>query len=193
MKKGIVLIVVGVVVMVLGFGAPLLFLFPLLMGGGDDQFIVPGSKEIVIEKGGTYYLWHDYKTVFDNRTFSNDESIPDNVRVEMIDLSDNSVLDLTPYTSMSSKSPSAAKRTIGYYTLKEGRYDLRVDGDCSPMVFSLDSGVGGTLAMVFIGIGVAFVMMIISFALTVAGIVFLVKSFVSGEISPTGQAASQAS
>ncbi len=188
MKKGIVLIVAGVIVMVLGFAVPALILLPLLVGGDDNsQFLVPGSKEVVIDDAGTYYLWYNYRTVFDNRTFSDAESLPENLRFVMRDLSDNSVLELTPCTSMSSKSSSSEKRTIGYYTLKEGMYEFAAEGDCSPMVFSIDSGVGGTIAMVFLGIGVAFAMIIVSFALTIAGIVLLIKNFVSGKTNRPGQ------
>ncbi|HRQ90897.1 MAG TPA: hypothetical protein PLA50_19055, partial [Bacteroidia bacterium] len=62
MKPGLKTLITGIALFILGgFVIPFLLILPLFLNESTNtQFLVPGSKEVTVEKPGRYYLWNDF-------------------------------------------------------------------------------------------------------------------------------------
>jgi hypothetical protein len=139
-----------------------------------SMFLIPAVVEISIEKEGHYYLWNDYETVFEGKTYSVDKEIPRDITISLIDKSGTNKSAIVPDLSVSSSSFGSNKNSIGYFDLdKPGQYLLEVSGQSQPRVFSFGSELFSMkrIAAMFI-IGSASVMTaILGFILIVTGLV----------------------
>ena len=87
MKAGVKQIIAGVVVF--GIGAicvPFVIVLTLVRDSLDLlEFEVPGAAIAFVDTPGRYYLWHDYQTVYDGRTYNNPIELPDGLLIEITD------------------------------------------------------------------------------------------------------------
>ena len=186
MKKPMKLLISGVILFVGGiiaYAILMIYLFlPLwnvLICNDDIQFLIPGSVEIEIEDEGRYYLWNDYQTVYEGKTYSLPEEVPDNLIISLKTKDGALHYDIIGKTSISSSSYPTSKKSIGYFDITvPGDYILEVKGESKPRVFSFRQlnydpvkfamvlGIGGTVCLLIIFAG---------FALGVIAIVKMVK------------------
>jgi hypothetical protein len=168
----------GILFVTGGFFIPLIIWIFVFISIFNNQslstFLIPAIIEVSIEKEGRYYLWNDYETVFEGKTYSVDEDIPHDITISLIDKSGIKKSDIIPDFSASSSSFGSNKKSIGYFDIdKPGQYLLEVSGQTQPRVFSFGSEVFSLkrLAAIFT-IEAVFIMAAISgFILVVIGLV----------------------
>jgi hypothetical protein len=178
--SGIVLFVGGIIAYAILMTFLFLPLWTLLICNDDIQFLIPGTVEIEIEDEGRYYLWNDYKTVYEGKSYSKPEEIPDNLIISLKTKDGALDYDIIGKTSISRSSDSTSRKSIGYFDVTvPGDYILEVKGESKPRVFSFGQFNYDTVEFaVFLGIGgtVCLLMIFAGFALGVVGIVKMVKA-----------------
>ncbi|MDD5262205.1 MAG: hypothetical protein PHD76_10200 [Methylacidiphilales bacterium] len=154
MKKGLKTLIAGILLFVIGaFVVPIAMILPLILDGSKEtQFMIPGSAEVDIEKPGRYYLWNDYQTVFEGKSYNRSEGIPDGLEIS-IKSANGEKLKFVSDTSISSSSGSSSKHSIGYIQAgNPGKLTVAVSGTAEPRVFSFsESGIMKMLGLIFAG------------------------------------------
>jgi len=185
MKKPKTLLIASIILFVGGiiaYAILMIYLYlPLLtflICNDDIQFLIPGSVEI--EDEGRYYLWNDYQTVYEGKTYSMPEEVPDNLIISLKTKDGALHYDIIGKTSISSSSYPTSKKSIGYFDITvPGDYILKVKGVSKPRVFSFRQFNYDTLEFAMVlGIGGSVCLLIIfaGFALGVVGVVKMVKA-----------------
>jgi len=178
--SGIILFVGGIIAYAILMIYLYLPLWTFLICNDDIQFLIPGSVEIEIEDEGRYYLWNDYQTVYEGKTYSMPEEVPDNLIISLKTKDGALHYDIIGKTSISSSSYPTSKKSIGYFDITvHGDYILEVKGESKPRVFSFRQFNYDTLefAMVLgIGGAVCFLIIFAGFAIGVVGVVKMVKA-----------------
>src|SRR3569833_1652891 len=137
MKRGIKTIIAGVIFLAAAFVVPFLFILPLLLEHqNENQFKVPGSTQVAVEKPGRYYLWNDFRTVYNGQSFNRSEHIPDRLHIRIAD-SGGHPFSFVSDTSISSTSGTSAKSSIGYIEFEHpGKITVQVSGNTEERIFS---------------------------------------------------------
>lgn len=129
MKPGICMIIVGGVVFLFAvILVPFLAVVPVLTMGskGDSKFLVPGGTTVTVEKAGRYYLWNEYRTLFDGKTYNRPEALPDGWEIEIRDRTTGEDLELTTGSGTSTTGGQTEKKSIGYVDFEEGDIDNEI-------------------------------------------------------------------
>ena len=179
MKAGVKQIIVGVVVF--GMGAicvPFVIVLTLVRDSVDLlEFEVPGAAIAFVDTPGRYYLWHDYQTVYDGRTYHNPIGLPDGLMIE-ITQQGGMPLDFVsdPHTRFS--SIGRARQSIGYVELsKAGQVTIDVTGEAESRIFSLSPfSFGRVVGLVIKGLLLAVLAAFSSLGLIIWGIVKLANA-----------------
>lgn len=178
MKRGLKTLIAGILLFLLGaFVVPLLLILPLLLNdSAEEQFLVPGSVEVTVDEPGRYYLWHDFRTVYEGVSYSKPEEIPDGLDIS-VKTEGGEELVLMASGTMSSSTGASARRTIGYVDVADpGRLTVTVNGDSEPRVFSFSqSGMKSIFLRIFGGAIVSMLMAFAGIGLVIWGIVKLAK------------------
>ena len=177
MKRGIKTIITGVMFLVAAFVVPFLFVLPLLLQHqNENQFKVPGAIEVVVGKPGRYYLWNDFQTVYNGKSFNRSERIPDGLNIQISD-SEGHPFNFVSNTSISSTNGSSAKNSIGFVEVdRPGKVTVRVSGGAEDRVFSFSqSGLLKIFLFVIGGFAGAGILGLTGIFLLVWGIVKLVR------------------
>ncbi len=180
MKKGVKKLIGGGILFVAGMILPFLFIVPLFFQNDDITFRVPGSVEIYIEEPGRYYLWNNYSTVFESRSYSFDKELPHGLSFSLIEKDSGSTIPMKSDSSISSESGNQKKSAIGYYELANpGEYTLSVSGNTENRVFSFGKSFFGKGILFFggmiLGMVLAFAAAIGALLLIIFGIIDLVN------------------
>ena len=178
--SGIILFVGGIIAYTLLMIFLFLPLWTFLICNEDIQFLIPGTIEIEIEDEGRYYLWNDYQTVYEGKTYSKTEEVPDNLIISLKTKDGALHYDIIGKNSITTSSDSTSRKSIGYFDITvPGDYILEVKGESEPRVFSfrqlnydtvvfaMRMGIGGSVCLLIIFAG---------FALGVVAIVKMVKA-----------------
>ena len=194
MEKGLKTLIAGIVLFVVGaFVVPIAFLLPLILNNSDErQFIIPGITEVEILESGRYYLWNDFQTVFDGKSYNRSESIPDGLEIAITN-EDGKDLQFTSDTSMSSSSGSSSKNTIGYVEVSNpSRLTVSVSGGSDERVFSFsESGIMKMLGLIFGGFGLSMLLALAGVGISIWGTIKLVMNNRKGEQGGAGNVASR--
>ncbi len=179
MKTGLGAIITGAVLFAAGaFAVPAVVLLPLILNQSKaQQFLVPGSLEVVVEKPGRYYLWNDFQTVFNGRTYNSPEALPDGLEIT-ITRDNGNRLTFVSDGSTTSSGGTSSKKSIGYVELA-GAADLTiaVSGDVDERVFSFaPSNIMKILGLIFGGMGVSVLLALAGIALSIIGLVRLSRN-----------------
>ena len=183
---GIVLFVVG------AFVVPIAFLFPLILNNSDErQFIIPGTTKVEIQKPGRYYLWNDFQTVFDGKSYNRSKSIPDGLEIAIMN-EEGKDLQFTSETSISSSSGSSSKNSIGFVEVSNpSSLTVSVSGGSDERVFSFsESGILKLLGLIFGGFGLSILLALAGVGISILGIIKLVMNNKKGEQGGAGNVAS---
>ena len=142
------------------------------------KFTIPGQATVNIEKQGKYYLWNDYQTVFDGKTYFNSEDMPHGLDISLLEKQEGDSVEFIFEQSISSSRGESHKNSIGYFEItKPGTYILSVLGESEPRVCSLGTSIYN-LRNVFVFLGtscLAGVMGITGFVLVLVGFIGFVK------------------
>lgn len=179
MKSGIATIIAGLVLFVLGaFVLPLACVLLLVLGHKEPvQFKVPGTQEINVEKPGRYYLWNDFQTVYEGKSYDRSEHLPDGMEIKIRD-SNGTPLRFVSDGSMSSKDNDSARNTVGYVEIENpGKVKIEVSGGNEERIVSFEQSqllkMAGFLVADF---GVSALVALGGFALGIWGVIKLVRS-----------------
>lgn len=179
MKPGIKTIIAGVVLFIFGaFLVPLLIILPIILEKSKAvQFKVPGTQEVKIEKPGRYYLWNDFQTVYDGKSYNRSKSIPDGMEIKIQD-SAGTLLDFVSDTSISSSDNGSSKNSIGYVEVENiGQIKVDVSGGDEERIFSFGrSGLLKMFVLILGGVGLSILVSMGGVGIGIWGIVKLVKS-----------------
>ena len=180
MKAGIKTIITGVGFFVLGaFIIPLAILLTLFFSDTKEvQFRIPGNTDIVIEEAGRYYLWNDYQTVFEGKSYNRSKTIPDGIEIKIRNKENNKLYDFISDSSISSSTGSSSKNSIVYIDFQSPvNITIEIVDGGEERIFSFSQSdflkmfglfVGGWCFSMFIGIS--------GIGLTIYGVIKLIKS-----------------
>jgi hypothetical protein len=174
MKTGLKPLIAGLVLLAFGFiVVPLALIFSLLLADSDElSFLAPGTVKYSAQEPGHYYLWNTYQTVFEGKSYRRSVVLPDGVEICIRDVHGR-VFDFISDTSISSRSGTQAKQSIGYIeVLEPTELSLSIFGEADARVFSF--GLSKWLQMLALIFGGAAVSALIA----IAGVIFLVIGIV---------------
>jgi hypothetical protein len=177
MKRGIKTLVAGGILLMGAFIVPFLFLLPLFLEHqNQNQFKVPGSIQVTVEKPGRYYLWNDFRTVYQGRSFNQSEHIPDGLDIRIEDLNGHRFNFVSDFT-ISSSSDSSAKNSIGYVEIERpGKVTIQVSGRTEERTFSFSrSGLLKIFLLIVGGFGASAIIGLTGLGLIIWGIVKLAR------------------
>ncbi len=179
MKPGLKTLITGIILFILGgFVIPFLLILPLFLNqSANKQFLIPGSREVTVEKPGRYYLWNDFQTVYNGKSFSRSETIPDGLEIAVTD-DTGKILAFNSDTSTSSSSGSSSKNSIGYVEVSNpSTLLISVSGDSEERVFSFAQSIFPKMFLAILGGGTASLLIaFIGFGLGIWGVIKLVTN-----------------
>lgn len=110
-------------------GAVALVAWQLVSQEEPARFLAPGSGSVEVSRPGRYVLWHEYRTVFENRTYDSAPKLPANVRFR-IEAPDRSTVRLDTSASGSWNSGSVQREMFaGFDAEQTGRYTVTAQAD----------------------------------------------------------------
>jgi len=179
MKAGAKQIIAGVVVFGMGaIGVPFLIVLTL---GSDSvdllEFEVPGAAIAFVDSPGRYYLWHDYQTVYDGRTYDNPIELPDGLMIEITEQGGMPLDFVSDSNSLFSLS-GRARQSIGYVELSNaGQVSIDVTGGAESRIFSFSPfSFGRFVGLIVKGFVFAVLVALSSLGLIIWGIVKLANA-----------------
>lgn len=179
MKPGIKTIIAGGVLFVLGaFVVPLLVVLPLILRSSNAvQFKIPGTIEATVAKPGRYYLWNDFRTIYEGKSYDRSESIPDGIEIRIHD-SKGELLPFVASTSISSSAGAGSKTSIGYLEVENpGKVKIEVSGGNEERIFSFSEFVFPKMfGLFFAGFGLSILVALSGFGIMLWGIVKLIRA-----------------
>lgn len=179
MKRGLGTIIAGAVLFIAGaFVIPAAILVPLILNQSKaQQFLVPGSVEIMAREPGRYYLWNDYQTIFNGRTYNSPEDLPGGLEIEVMNDRGNRLAFISDGSTTSSNG-SSSKKSIGYVEVPSpGRLFVSVSGNADQRVFSFaPSKIMKVLGLILGGTGVSALTALAGIVLSILGIVRLSRN-----------------
>ena len=182
MKPGIKPLVTGIVLVFLGIAVvpPLCAVSGIFWMHGDPQevrFRVPGTATARTETAGRYYLWNDYRTVYEGKFYDRPPKIPDGLEIHIRDANGNA-LEFVRGGSMSSRMGDTSSNSIGYVDVKSpGELQIEVQGVHEERVFSFAiSKIPRILLWVSGGLGVMAILGFGGQGLIVWGVVTLARA-----------------
>jgi uncharacterized membrane protein len=143
-----------------------LVIYAIVSADDANQFVVPGRHAFVVEKPGKHRVWNDHRTVFQGRTYDVSRALPDGVRI-IVTGTDGRPVEVISGGSATSTTTAAERVAIASFeAASPGRYEIVVEGDFKPRVFSvgrdfvpwLVATIFGAFFAIFTGIAVACVL-----------------------------------
>lgn len=178
MKTGLKPLILGLILIAIGvFVVPLALLLPLVLADSDElTFLAPSAVEYSAQEPGRYYLWNTYQTVFDGKSYRRSIELPDGIEIQVQD-AHGQELDFITDTSISSRSGSQEKQSIGYVeVLKPTELSLMIAGEVDARVFSFGrSKWVQMLALIFGGAAASALIALAGVSFVVIGIVKLAQ------------------
>jgi hypothetical protein len=179
MKPGLKQMIAGVIL--LGIGAicvPLIIVLTLVRDSVDlVEFEVPGSAMAFIETPGRYYLWHDYQTVYEGRSYNHPVELPNGLTIEITGKG-GTPLDFVRAPNTSFTMNGRARQSIGYVELSDaGQVTVNVAGEAEPRIFSFSPfSLGHFASLIVKGILIAGLAALAALGLIIWGIVKLANA-----------------
>ena len=124
------------------------------------QFLAPGRQALTLNPG-EHVVWNDHVTVFEGRSYRSSKSLPDGVQVTVTGSGGASVVlrraSGATYKGFNTERVAVMKFDIA----RPGRYEIAIQGDFQPRVFSVGPDhtgallwtIFGAIALLFLGFG----------------------------------------
>ena len=155
-------------IVIAGIAAAVALVFQLMSVIGDaQQFLAPGKHAFVVEHPGKHVVWNDHRTVFQGRTYDLPERLPDGLRILVTESASNKSLEVSSSRGASSKTAEAERVSIASFEAPApGRYEISVEGNFEPRVFSVGPNIlpqlfltiGGAIGAMFLALTAAVVL-----------------------------------
>ncbi len=180
MKPGIKSIIAGVGLFILGAVVfPLAIVLPvfLALNGHLVEFKVPGTFETNVVKAGRYYLYNDYQTIYNGKTYDNSTNLPGGMEIKVLD-SQGQVLQFNGDTSFSVGGSGTERKSIGYVEVHTpGKVRIEVSGAGEERIFSFgQENFFKFFGLMFGTVGLGIIIAFGGIGLAVWGIIKLVRS-----------------
>ena len=155
--------IAGAVGIVVAFGLSL---------GEPVRFLAPGKAAVEVASPGHYMLWHEHRTLFENRSFRADPKLPDGARITVL-APDGAPLRLETAGSQTWNEGNTERTAVGRFEARlPGRYVVILDGEFSPRVFAvareflwrLLAVIGGAIAVGLGGVATGIALAVYAFA-----------------------------
>jgi uncharacterized membrane protein len=126
------------------------------------RFLAPGSAIVEVTAPGEYVLWHEYRTVFQGRTYRAAPALPSGV--DMAVGGPGGAVPVGAGASQSWKDGDRARQAIGRFNAaRAGTYTVSVQGAFEPRVMAVGreflwrmlGSLGGALLIAFMSVGAA--------------------------------------
>ncbi len=178
MRRGTKTIISGFVLLIAAMVAtPLVVVLLLIPNKSSDfQFKVPGKVETTIEKPGRYYLWDDFQTLYEGKSYNRSENLPDGIEIRIQDASGHQ-LQLSADTSISAHINSIAKKSIGYVEITHPEtIQIQISGGNEDRIFSFSQlGLRKILYSVIGGMGLSVLLAMMGVIAVIWGIIKLAR------------------
>lgn len=176
MRPGIKTFIVGLLLCLGAFAVPFLFILPLILGKSDRvQFTVPGKCEFTAAAAGRYYLWNDYETIYNGKSYNRSKETPDGIDIQIHDT--NGPVQFTSDTSTSVSGGGTSRASIGYVDLTHPeKLEIEIAGGAGNRIFSFGkSGMLRMMGMILGGLAATIFVGVTGFILVVLGAIKLIK------------------
>jgi len=182
MRAGMKRIIAGAIVGGLEAVVILFFMIRILLPGnlGDEKnhrFNVPGSTEVVVEDSGRYYLWNDYKTVYEGKDFNQSKHLPKGTAITIINKETGTPYDFV-HETIYKTSGSESATSIGYIEINTpATVEIDVQGGNEERVFSFFKyDFFKTFYLIAAVIGISMILGPLSLVLLISGFVGMVRA-----------------
>ncbi len=168
----------GVIFMFGAIVVPVLIILTAILGKSNAvQFKVPGTCETSVGKPGRYYLWNDFQTVFNGKSYHRSKTLPDGMEFK-IHTADGALLPFVSDTSITSSVNGSSKDSIGYVEIQSpGRVKIEVTGGEEERIFSFaPSDLFNILGLLAGGVGLSALVALSGLGLGLWGIIKFVNS-----------------
>lgn len=138
MKKGLPTLLAGIGLVGCGaLLAPMAIFWQIRASKNEARsFVAPGHMQVNVAKAGRYYLWNEYRTVFEGRIYQQTPDLPDGLQIAVRG-PDGLDLPFHSDTSISSNSGGSAKNSVGFVEVPApAPLIVSVTGDSRERVFS---------------------------------------------------------
>lgn len=100
------------------------------------QFLVPGSVTITVESPGTYVLWDEVATFFENKRYLSSDELPGGMEIRISDAQADRTFSFSPSQGGTETNGSVKRRSLGdVYLDRPGVYVIGVSGNFAERVF----------------------------------------------------------
>ena len=174
MNKAKKMIVTGIIILVVGASLVPVIIVPIFLERSDSvQFVIPGQVEFETKNEGRYYLWNDFRTIYEGQTYNNSSQLPNGLKIKLEDLDKNQKVNLVNSGGMTFTTNGKSSQSIGYIDVKpKTKLLISVQGECSPQVFSFSQSVILEKIAFIIGMALlACLMSIIGFIIIILGVI----------------------
>jgi hypothetical protein len=180
MKTGAKTIITGIFLIVLGaFVIPLTVILSLVLDDSNEkQFKIPVTTVITIEEPGRYYLWNEYQTIFNGRSYNRSKSIPDGIEIKIKSQKTGESYNFISNGSISSNNNGSSRNSIGYVDIQNvGSIDIEISGGNEERIFSFSQfDLWDIFGLILGGIGLSMMVCLSGVGLTIWGIINVSKS-----------------
>ena len=123
------------------------------------QFLAPG-RQVLELSAGNHVVWNDHVTVFEGRSFQSSKTLPDGLQVTVT--GPGGEIPLRSASGGTYKGWNTERVAVMQFDVaRPGRYEVAVQGDFQPRVFSVGPDhvaavlwtVFGAIAVLFLGMG----------------------------------------
>lgn len=138
---------------------------------------MPGTFETNVVKAGRYYLYNDYQTIYNGKTYDNSKNLPGGMEIKILN-SQGNPLPFTGDTSFSVNGSGTERNSIGYVDVQNpGKVRIEVSGTTDERIFSFGQENFFKFFIWIMGtLGLCFFFAISGIGLAVWGIIKLVRS-----------------
>lgn len=191
MKK----LVLGIVLCVAAFAAPLLLVAPVLVSLARDDAVAleaPGELDVTIEEPGRYYVWNEYNTVYLGKTYSVSKELPSGIMFSLVESDTGEAVPFEGDLSISVSAGERARNSAGYFDIEDsGEYRLEIAGLDQPRVFAFGPSVWSDMFSFFgrilLGVLLAVIFLTAGVLLVVFGVISIAQR-ANGRLDPRADA-----
>lgn len=125
------------------------------------RFLAPGAGIVVTEKPGSFVIWHEYRTLYEGRTYEAATQLPGGARLRITDPQGRD-LEVVASGGTTMRSDTAERASVARFdSLVAGPHRIAIDGDFEPRVIAVGEDfmapllttIGLAMAVAVIGIG----------------------------------------
>lgn len=156
----------------------MVFVLPLILGKSNEvRFKAPGSVEAVVQVPGRYYIWNDYQTMFEGKSYQRSKSLPDGTQIQIRN-PQGGLLPFVGDTSISSSRGSSAENSVGYVEIvSPGKVKIEITGGNEERIFSFSqSRILKIFGLVAAGLILSMIVGLLGIGIIVWGIIKTARS-----------------